>query len=151
MFVIASDHGGLELKEAIKDLFSSRGLVIDDIGTLTNDSVDYPDYAQKLATAICRGQAEQGILICGTGIGMSIAANKFPGIRAALVFDEFTARMAREHNNANILVMGGRVLQAEQALRMVETWLDTPFEGGRHQARLDKIAAIEQGVKDGRI
>lgn len=151
MFVIASDHGGLQLKEAVKEYLEKRGLTVEDIGTMSDDSVDYPDFARKAAAAISRGEAEQGILICGTGIGMSIAANKFPGIRAALVHDEFTARMSREHNNANILVMGGRVLENELALKMVGAWLDGSFEGGRHQGRLDKILAIEQEIRDGRV
>jgi ribose 5-phosphate isomerase B len=118
---------------------------------MNGDSVDYPDYAALVARAIVAGEADRGILICGTGIGMSIAANKFPGIRAALVGDMFSARMAREHNNANILVMGGRVLTPEDAVGMVEAWLEADFAGGRHQRRLDKIAQIEEDVRRGRL
>lgn len=151
MFIIASDHGGLELKDAIKGFLGGRDIEVRDIGTMNGDSVDYPDFAEQLALALANGEAERGILICGTGIGMSIAANKFPGIRAALITDEFTARMSKEHNNANVIVMGGRVLSTEQACAMVGTWLEADFEGGRHQKRLDKITQIEQKIRDGRI
>jgi ribose 5-phosphate isomerase B len=144
MFIIASDHGGLELKEAIKECLKVRGIDVRDQGTINGDSVDYPDFGEKVARAVSTGEAEKGILICGTGIGMSIVANKFPGVRAALISDDFTARMSKEHNNANIIVMGGRTSSAEQACRMVEIWLDAGFEGGRHQSRLDKISRIEQ-------
>lgn len=151
MFIIASDHGGLDLKAAVREFLEGRGVAVKDIGTVSSDSVDYPDFGEKAARAISRGEAEKGILICGTGIGMSIVANKFPGVRAALATDEFTARMSKEHNNANILVMGGRVLTRDVACRMVAVWLDAAFEGGRHQLRLDKIAQIEEDIRDGRI
>jgi ribose 5-phosphate isomerase B len=151
MYIIASDHGGLELKEAVKGFLKGRGIAVRDLGTLNADSVDYPDFGEKAARAVARGEAEKGILICGTGIGMSIVANKFPGVRAALVTDEFTARMSKEHNNANILVMGGRVLTPEESCCMVGVWLDAVFEGGRHQRRLDKIAQIEEDIRAGRI
>lgn len=151
MYVIGSDHGGLQLKEALKVFLQQRGLPVTDLGTNNADSVDYPDYGLRVASSVSRGIAESGILVCGTGIGMSIVANKFPGVRAALVGDEFSARMAKEHNNANILVLGGRVLDVDQALRLVATWLDARFEGGRHQQRLDKIAQIEEGLRTGRI
>ncbi len=151
MLVIGSDHGGLELKEAVKAALSSRGIDIDDYGTDNGDSVDYPDFAEKVAGAVSRGEAVQGILVCGTGIGMSIAANKFPGVRAALVTDEFMAQMAKEHNNANILVLGGRVLQLDLAVKMVNVWLDAAYEGGRHQLRLDKIAKVEDAVRSGKL
>ncbi|MDX2479999.1 MAG: ribose 5-phosphate isomerase B [Desulfuromusa sp.] len=146
MLVIGSDHGGYELKLAILELLRKRSVEYTDFGTDGTDSVDYPDFAAKVAAAVSSGDAESGILICGTGIGMSISANKFSDVRAALVHDEFTAKMAREHNNANILVMGGRVLTPDQGKRLVEIWLDTEFSGGRHQNRLDKITAIEQQV-----
>jgi len=149
--VIASDHGGLDLKNALVEYLGSLGIGVHDLGTMNNDSVDYPDYAAQVAQSLGRGDAGRGILICGTGIGMSIAANKFPGVRAALVNDEFTARMAKEHNDANILVMGGRVLQPDDAKRMVQIWIETPFEGGRHQRRLDKIASLEEDIRSGRI
>jgi ribose 5-phosphate isomerase B len=151
MFIIASDHGGLDLKEAVKKFLGERNIAVRDLGTLNSESVDYPDFGEKAARAVARGEAEKGILICGTGIGMSIVANKFPGVRAALATDEFTARMAKEHNNANIIVMGGRVLTPEEACRMVSVWLDAVFEGGRHQRRLDKIAQIEEDIRAGRI
>jgi ribose 5-phosphate isomerase B len=151
MYIIASDHGGLELKEAVKRFLKGREIAVRDLGTLNADSVDYPDFGEKVARAVARGEAEKGILICGTGIGMSIVANKFPGVRAALVTDEFTARMSKEHNNANILVMGGRVLTPEESCCMVGVWLDAVFEGGRHQRRLDKIAQIEEDIRAGRI
>jgi len=150
MLVIGSDHGGLELKQAVQAALASRGMAFDDYGTSNSDSVDYPDFAEKVAGAISRGDAELGILICGTGIGMSITANKFPGVRAALATDEFMAQMAKEHNNANILVLGGRVLTVELAVKMVNIWLDTAYEGGRHQLRLDKIAKVEAAVLAGK-
>jgi ribose 5-phosphate isomerase B len=151
MIVIGSDHGGLEMKEALTKVLSSRSMEFDDYGTNNSDSVDYPDFAEKVAGAVSRGEAELGILVCGTGIGMSIVANKFPGVRAALATDEFMAQMAKEHNNANILVLGGRVLPVDLATRMVNVWLDTAYEGGRHQQRLDKIAQVEASVRSGKL
>ncbi len=151
MLVIASDHGGIELKEAVKQVLGGRGLGTDDLGTISPESVDYPDFGEKVARAVSTGKAERGILICGTGIGMSIVANKFPGVRAALVTDVFTAQMSREHNDANVLVLGGRVLDVQEACKLVEVWLDTPFEGGRHQRRLDKIAEIEKQLREGAL
>jgi ribose 5-phosphate isomerase B len=147
MLVIASDHGGLELKQVLIDFLMSRSLAVQDLGTNHSESVDYPDFGEKVARAVSSGKAEAGILICGTGIGMSIVANKFPRVRAALVTDKFMAQMAREHNNANILVLGGRVLDVQNATEMVATWLDSPYEAGRHQRRLDKIAQLEQGLR----
>ena len=146
MIALASDHGGLKLKEAVKKLLEERGIPFEDCGTENGESVDYPDYGEKVARKVAAGAAEKGILFCGTGIGMSIVANKFPHVRAALVTDPFMARMAKEHNNANILVLGGRILDENQAREMVATWLDTAYEGGRHQGRLDKIAAIEREI-----
>ncbi len=151
MIVIGSDHGGLEMKEALKSVLASRKMALDDLGTNNSDSVDYPDFAEKVAGTVSCGDAELGILICGTGIGMSIVANKFPGVRAALATDEFMAQMAKEHNNANILVLGGRVLSIELATRMVNVWLDTAYEGGRHQLRLDKISRVEAAVRAGEL
>ncbi len=144
MIVIGSDHGGLSLKTALNSYLTRRGFKVTDAGTNSDASVDYPDFGQKVAELVIAGQAELGVLICGTGIGMSIAANKIPGIRAALVTDVFMARMAKEHNNANILVLGGRVLDEQIACDLVGAWLDATFEGGRHQGRLDKITALEQ-------
>lgn len=149
MIVIGSDHGGLEMKEAVKAALDSRGLEVGDYGTTNGDSVDYPDFAEKVASAVSRGEVELGVLVCGTGIGMSIVANKFPGVRAALATDEFMAQMAKEHNNANILVLGGRVLDTATAVKMVNVWLDTAYEGGRHQKRLDKLARVEAAVASG--
>lgn len=151
MFVIGSDHGGLELKEAVKAVLTSRGMNVTDFGTDNCGSVDYPDFAEKVAGAVSRGEAALGILVCGTGIGMSIVANKFPGVRAALATDEFMAQMAKEHNNANVLVLGGRVLSVDLAKKMVNVWLDAVFEGGRHQLRLDKIARLEAAVRAGEL
>ncbi|MGE4579347.1 MAG: ribose 5-phosphate isomerase B [Desulfuromonadales bacterium] len=151
MLIIASDHGGLELKEALKTYLQNRQVDVRDLGTNGSESVDYPDFGEKVARAVSLGEADAGILICGTGIGMSIVANKFPGVRAALAHDEFTARMAKEHNNANVLVLGGRVEAANQGIEMVAAWLDSEFEGGRHQRRLDKIAELERAIGAGKI
>lgn len=144
MIIIGSDHGGLAHKAALQSYLKRRGFEVADAGTNGDESVDYPDFGQKVAEAVISGEAELGILICGTGIGMSIAANKIPGIRAALVTDVFMARMAREHNNANVLVLGGRVLDEQKACDLAGAWLDATFEGGRHQMRLDKITALEK-------
>jgi ribose 5-phosphate isomerase B len=146
MIALASDHGGLHLKEAVKVLLTERGIPFEDCGTDNGESVDYPDYGEKVARKVAAGAVEKGVLFCGTGIGMSIVANKFPHVRAALVTDSFMARMAKEHNNANILVLGGRVLGEDEAREMVATWLDAVFEGGRHQGRLDKIAVLEREI-----
>jgi ribose 5-phosphate isomerase B len=143
MIIIGSDHGGLTLKKTLTDYLQQRGITVADAGTDSDASVDYPDFGQKVAEAVSSGAAESGILVCGTGIGMSIAANKIPGIRAALVTDLFMAQMAKEHNNANVLVLGGRVLDEQTACNLVGAWLDATFAGGRHQARLDKITALE--------
>jgi ribose 5-phosphate isomerase B len=151
MIFIGSDHGGLEMKEELVKLLSSRNLSVKDCGTTNSDSVDYPDFGEKVAAAVSDGEADLGILVCGTGIGMSIVANKFPGVRAALATDEFMAQMAKEHNNANILVLGGRVLSMELAAKMVNVWLDTAYEGGRHQLRLDKISQVEAAVRSGKL
>jgi ribose 5-phosphate isomerase B len=147
MIVIASDHGGLELKEVIKGLLQETGVSCQDLGPCDGASVDYPDFGELVARRVSEGSAQLGILVCGTGIGMSIVANKFPGVRAALATDVFMATMAKEHNNANILVLGGRVIDATAARAMVTAWLETAFAGGRHQARLDKIAALESELK----
>lgn len=144
MIVIGSDHGGLGLKTALNSYLGRRGFTVADAGTNNDASVDYPDFGQKVAEMVVDGTADLGILVCGTGIGMSIVANKVPGIRAALVTDVFMARMAKEHNNANILVLGGRVLDEQKACDLVGAWLDAAFEGGRHQCRLDKITEIER-------
>lgn len=145
MIVIGSDHGGVEMKDDLIRYLNRRGVETEDAGTNGSDSVDYPVFGQKVAEMVVADKkAEAGILICGTGIGMSIAANKVPGIRAALVTDVFMARMAKEHNNANILVLGGRVLDSQKACDLVGAWLDAVYEGGRHQDRLNKIVEIEK-------
>jgi len=146
MIALGSDHGGLELKESIKELLRERGVAVVDCGTDNGNSVDYPDFGEKVARKVSSGEVEKGILFCGTGIGMSIVANKYPRVRAALVTDAFMAQMAKEHNNANILVLGGRVLDSDKARDMVSIWLDATFEGGRHQGRLDKITALERDL-----
>jgi ribose 5-phosphate isomerase B len=145
---IGCDHGGFELKEEIlRFLKIVPNLQVQDHGVAGKDSVDYPDYGKKVSEAVARGEADRGILICGTGIGMSIVANRYAGVRAALCHDHFTAQMSREHNDANILVMGERVIGKGVALEIVKTWLDTPFAGGRHQLRLNKITEIEKAIK----
>ncbi len=141
---MACDHGGFELKEELKAYLKSIGHEPIDMGTFNEDSVDYPDYGVLVAEKISRGDMERGILICGTGIGMSIVANKFRGVRAALVNDLFSARFCREHTDANILVIGGRIVGRELAKEIVRVWLETPFVGGRHQRRLKKIEALEK-------
>lgn len=137
---IGADHGGWELKqEIVKYLQTIKNIEVSDFGTATRDSVDYPDYGKKVCEAVTKGSVDRGILICGTGIGMSIVANRFPKVRAALCHDHFTAQMSRQHNDANVLVLGERVIGKGVALEIVKTWLETEFEGGRHQLRLDKI------------
>ncbi|HLN22716.1 MAG TPA: ribose 5-phosphate isomerase B [Patescibacteria group bacterium] len=144
IIAMASDHGGYELKSILKDELVKAGWQVLDLGTHGPDSVDYPDYAHAMATALSDGQAERGVLICGTGIGISIAANRYAHIRAALVHDSFTARMSRQHNNANVLVLGGRVIGSEVAKDCLKSFLETEFEGGRHASRLAKIGAPEK-------
>ena len=144
---IASDHGGFDLKENIITFLLKKGLEIDNLGAHSTDSVDYPDYGIKLAQAITDKKFVRGILICGTGVGMSIVVNRFPGIRGTLCSDVYTAKMCREHNDSNILIMGGRVIEVSLAIEILETWLNTEFEGGRHQRRLDKIKNIDARLK----
>jgi ribose 5-phosphate isomerase B len=141
---VASDHGGFKLKTTILEYLKETGHEFEDFGTFSCDSVDYPDYALKVAEAVAAGRFDRGILICGTGIGIGIAANKVPGIRAALCHDTFSALASREHNDANILTMGERVVGPGLALEIVRTWLAGEFAGGRHQRRVDKIKAIEE-------
>lgn len=141
--LIASDHAGFRLKESVRGQLQAAGREVEDLGTTNAESVDYPDFAAKLAERISRGEAEEGILICGTGIGMSIAANKFPGVRAAVAANPFMAQMAREHNDANVLCLPARVLTEDEARNCVAAWLAARFEGGRHRRRVDKIRRIE--------
>ena len=144
---IASDHGGFELKESIITFLLKKGWEVDNLGAPSTDSVDYPDYGIKVAKAIIDKKIVRGILICGTGVGMSIVVNRFPGIRGTLCSDVYTAKMCREHNDSNILIMGGRVIEVSLAIEILETWLNTEFEGGRHQRRLDKIKNIDARLK----
>ena len=141
---MGADHGGFSLKETIKQHLEEQGHEILDLGTYDTASCHYPVYAEKVARSVAAGQAERGILVCGTGIGMSIAANKIPGIRAAAVSDCFTAQATREHNDANILCLGERTVGPGLAMRIVDTYLAAQFQGGRHQTRLDMIAALEK-------
>ncbi len=140
---IGCDHGGIVLKPAIKKVLENNGIDIVDMGCEDIKSVDYPDYALKVAEAVSKGEVDRGIILCGTGIGISIAANKVKGVRAAVCHDLFTAQMCAQHNNANVIAMGGRVINEELAGQMVQVWLDTPFEGGRHNGRVAKISEIE--------
>jgi ribose 5-phosphate isomerase B len=146
MLVIAlgADHAGWELKEALKAWLIESGHQTLDFGTHSPESVDYPDYALQVAEAVASGKAERGLLVCGTGIGMAMTANKVPGIRAALCSDPFTARMSREHNDANILTLGGRLMDRDLGLEILRMWLGTRFAGGRHARRVHKIAQIER-------
>ncbi|MGK7345243.1 MAG: ribose 5-phosphate isomerase B [Candidatus Nitrospinota bacterium M3_3B_026] len=141
--VIASDHGAFELKQAVAAYLKEKGYEVTDMGVHEEKSVDYPDYGEKVAKAVSKGEFKRGILLCGTGIGMSITANKFPGVRATLAYDNYTAKMSRLHNNSNILVMGGRTTAMDVAKDVVDIWLATPYEGGRHDRRLDKIKKLE--------
>lgn len=143
---IGSDHAGFDLKEDIAGLLKSLNIDYLDCGTNNRDSVDYPDFGGKVSGLVSEGKVERGILICGTGIGMSIVANKFPNVRAALCHELFTAKMSRMHNDANILVIGGRVVGKDLALEMVRTWLNTTFEGNRHLMRINKIKTIEEDL-----
>ena len=142
--IIGSDHAGFALKESVKGSLSASGYRVFDAGTHRDVSVDYPDYGILAAERVSSGEFDKGILICGSGVGMAIVANKFPRIRAALCLDEETARLSRQHNDSNILVLAGRKTETAAAERIIKTWLETPFEGGRHQKRLDKIRELEQ-------
>jgi ribose 5-phosphate isomerase B len=143
---IGSDHAGFELKEMISNIVKEMGNEVIDMGTGSSCSVDYPDYAEAVADAVSKGKVERGILICGTGIGMSIVANKFKNVRAALCNDLFTAKMSRLHNDANILCLGGKIIGKDLAKEIVHIWFSTHFEGGRHEKRLEKINLIERKV-----
>lgn len=145
---IGSDHAGFHLKEEVKKFLGEIGIALDDKGTFSaEEKVDYPDFARLVAEDIIRGEAQLGILICGTGIGMSITANKFPGIRAALVLNEYMAKMAKAHNNANVIVLSGRIISPEYAKELIKVFLETEFEGGRHERRLRKITEIEEELE----
>jgi len=139
---IGADHAGYYLKEQIKEFLKSKNIDFKDYGTFKIESCDYPEYAYKVGQAVANGDADLGILICGTGIGMSITANKIKGIRAALVYDEQTAKLSRQHNDANVLCMGGRLTPEEEAKKIVDVWLNTSFEGGRHEKRIKLISQL---------
>ena len=139
---MGSDHAAFPLKEKIKLFLQEQGLEVQDVGTHGEESVDYSDFGIKVASAVSNREFQRGILLCGTGLGMSMVANRFPHVRAALCSDLFSVKMSREHNDANILVLGGRIIGDMLAFELVRTWLETPFEGGRHQGRLDKFDKI---------
>lgn len=143
MIAFGCDHGGVDLKESLVDFLRSRGVEVRDFGTHGKEPVDYPDLGKEVSRAVSVGEAERGVLVCTSGIGMSIVSNKFPGVRAALVRDLDEARSSREHNNANILILSGAKTNAQLARQIMEAWLATPFAGGRHQRRIDKIRQVE--------
>jgi ribose 5-phosphate isomerase B len=140
---IGADHAGVALKEHVKQVLKARGIAFEDVGTLSTESVDYPDFAETVGRKVASGEFDRGILTCGSGIGMAIAANKVAGVRAASIQDEDSARLSREHNDINVLTLGERQTDANTARRIVELFLDTPFSGGRHQRRVDKINALD--------
>lgn len=141
---LGSDHAGFQLKERIKGFLLEKGHEVRDFGTTSEDSTHYPLFAKEVSLAVQKGEVDRGILVCGTGIGMSITANKFRGVRAALCLNEYMARMSRLHNDANVLCLGDRVVGEELALAIVDVWLSTPFEGGRHAKRVELISTIEK-------
>ncbi|MFZ7125038.1 MAG: ribose 5-phosphate isomerase B [Desulfobacterales bacterium] len=141
--IIGCDHAAFPLKEKIVSFLDDLGIPVEDSGTHSEQSVDYPDFGIRVASRVSSGEFQRGILLCGTGIGMSMVANRYPRVRAALCNDMFGAIMSRRHNNANVLVLGGRVIGETLALEILKAWLETPFEGGRHQSRLDKFDCIE--------
>lgn len=145
MIAIGCDHGGLDIKNAIIKYFEENGVEYVNFGTNTPDSVDYPEYAYKVAKAVSTGECEKGIICCGTGIGVAIVANKVKGIRAATVTNEFCAEMTRRHNDSNIVTMGGRVIDEATAVRLADIFINTPFDGDRHTKRVDMITQIENG------
>ena len=143
MIALACDHGALALKEAVKAHLTKRGLEFKDFGTNSPESCDYPDFVAPAARAVASGECDRGIVMCTTGIGVSIAANKIKGIRCALLSDKMSARLTRAHNNTNMMALGAGVVGEMLALEIVDVWLDTPFDGGRHQRRIDKVMALE--------
>jgi len=147
---LGADHAGYELKEALKGWLINHGFHVLDLGTHSTESVDYPDYAALVAESVADRKVERGLLVCGTGIGMAMAANKVPGVRAALCGDLYTARMSREHNDANVLVLAGRLMGADMAADILQAWLESNFAGGRHARRVEKIADIERRHPEGR-
>src|SRR5258706_10332729 len=142
---LASDHAGYAEKERLKPLLLELGLEVDDLGTVSEESVDYPDYARKVADEVAQGRADQGVLVCGSGTGMAITANKVSGIRAAVAWSEETARLARQHNDANVLALGSRTTPQAEIPKIVRAWYSANFEGGRHVARVEKIKDLDRG------
>ena len=145
MIALACDHAALALKQTVKEYLDKRGLAYRDFGTYTEESCSYPVFGARAARAVASGECDRGILICGTGVGISLAANKIKGIRCVVCSEPFSAKMSRAHNDSNMLAFGARVVGSELALMIVQEWLDTPFEGGRHQARVDMLTALENG------
>ena len=141
---LGADHAGLRLKDELKAWLLARGHEVKDFGTFSTDSVDYPDHAAAVAAAVACGAAERGLLVCGTGVGMAIAANKVPGVRAAACADAYTARLSRQHNDANVLALGARITASEAAVEILQAWLEAAFEGGRHARRVAKLTALER-------
>ncbi|MGA9995238.1 MAG: ribose 5-phosphate isomerase B [Pyrinomonadaceae bacterium] len=141
---LASDHAGYAEKERLKKVLEELGVEFEDLGTVSEESVDYPDYARKVAESVARGESEQGVLVCGSGTGMAITANKVAGVRAAVAWSEETARLARQHNDANVLAIGARTTPPQEIPKIVRAWFATKFEGGRHAARVEKITQIER-------
>jgi ribose 5-phosphate isomerase B len=141
---LASDHAGYAEKERLKPLLEELGLEVEDLGTVSEESVDYPDYARRVAEAVAAGEASQGLLVCGSGTGMAIAANKVHGVRAAVAWSEETARLARQHNDANVLAIGARTTPEGDIPKIVRAWFNTPFDGGRHAGRVEKIKQMEK-------
>jgi ribose 5-phosphate isomerase B len=141
---VGSDHAGYEAKEGAKQTLASLGLEVLDVGTSSNESVDYPDFGAAVGRAVASGEAERGVLICGSGIGISIAANKIAGVRAAVCWNEETARLARQHNDANVLCLGARFIEPDLAARMIRVFMETEFDGGRHQQRVDKLTKLDE-------
>lgn len=141
---IAADHAGYQEKEQLKPLLTELGIQFEDLGTVSPESVDYPDYARKVAEKVARGEVDQGLLVCGSGTGMAIAANKVPGVRAAVAWNEEVARLAREHNDANVLSLAARCTPFEEITKIVRAWFGAKFDGGRHSRRVDKIREIEK-------
>ena len=145
---LASDHAGYAEKERLKPLLRELGVEFEDLGTVSEESVDYPDYAKKVAEAVARGEAAQGVLVCGSGTGIAIAANKVPGVRAAVAWSEETAQLARRHNDANVLAIGARTTPQDLIPKIVRAWFETQFDGGRHAERVQKIRQIEHDIAD---
>jgi ribose 5-phosphate isomerase B len=140
---IGADHAGVALKDQLKQWLIERGDTVDDLGTFSTESVDYPDYAAKVGHAVAEGRADRGVLVCGSGVGMAMAANKIPGIRAAAAVEEASARLSREHNDANVLTLGARLTAVDEARELLRIFLVTEYQGGHHQQRIDKISALD--------